>query len=152
MIKILVVSDSHNDTTLLNKIYLKHQDCTYFIHLGDSQLPSFLLSPFVSVKGNNDYENYPLFRYITTPFGNIYCEHGTNYRFTQQEYVKSKNALIFLHGHTHIHYVKQLDNNTYIANPGSLTRPRDESNGTYLIISLDEKNIKFDFYDSIDLI
>ena len=50
MIKILVVSDSHSNQELLQILALKHQDCSYFLHLGDSELPSFFLSPSTSFK------------------------------------------------------------------------------------------------------
>ena len=41
--------------------------------------------------------------------------------------------------------VSNLDKNHYIANPGSITRPRDGSSGTYLIITLDENEPQFNF-------
>ena len=68
MIKLLVVSDSHLDTILLNKVYLKHQNCDYFLHLGDSCLPSYALNNFSSVLGNCDFDNYPLNRTIHTQY------------------------------------------------------------------------------------
>lgn len=144
MIKILVVSDSHSNQELLQILALKHQDCSYFLHLGDSELPSFFLSPFISVKGNCDFEEYPLYREISLPIGKLFCEHGQNYQFLDIDYIKSLNCKIYLHGHTHKHYLKEVDG-IYIANPGSLTRPRDGNKGTYLIISIDDKNINFDF-------
>lgn len=144
MIKILVVSDSHGNEEILKNLYYKHQDCSYFLHLGDSQIPSFCLQPFISVKGNCDFEDYPPFKEISLPIGKIFYEHGNNYLYTDLDYIKSKNCLIYLHGHTHVHYVKNIDG-IYIANPGSLTRPRDGNKGTYLIITID-KDISFNFY------
>ena len=53
--KILLVSDSHGDDESLRKIANKHNNCDYYIHLGDSQSSPDLIRPFVSVRGNCDY-------------------------------------------------------------------------------------------------
>ena len=144
MIKLLVVSDSHLDTILLNKVYLKHQNCDYFLHLGDSCLPSYALNNFSSVLGNCDFDNYPLNKTIHTRYGNIFLEHGSNGKYTDINYIKSKNCIIFLSGHTHAHSLRKVGD-CYLANPGSLIKPRDNTNGTYLIIELDDGKVEFTF-------
>ena len=76
MIKLLVVSDSHLDTILLNKVYLKHQNCDYFLHLGDSCLPSYALNNFSSVLGNEiviiktNNENVVIINFLLAQFFN----------------------------------------------------------------------------------
>ena len=144
MIKLLVVSDSHLDTILLNKVYLKHQNCDYFLHLGDSCLPSYALNNFSSVLGNCDFDNYPLNRTIHTQYGNIFLEHGSNGKYTDINYIKSKNCIIFLSGHTQAHSLRKVGD-CYVANPGSLIKPRDNTNGTYLIIELEDGKVEFTF-------
>lgn len=148
MSKILVVSDSHGDLDLLDKIAQQHQDIDYYLHLGDSELPTYLIRPFIGVRGNCDYDyDYPLTRFIFVNNIKIYLEHGLSLSSKDDEYYLSKDCKIFLHGHTHVHYVKKLKD-MYIANPGSLTRPRDNSNGTYLIIDVkNEDSISFNFYE-----
>ena len=145
MIKLLVVSDSHLDTILLNKVYLKHQNCDYFLHLGDSCLPSYALNNFSSVLGNCDFDNYPLNRTIHTQYGNIFLEHGNNGKYTDINYIKSKNCLIYLYGHTHVKCFKKIDN-IYIINPGSLSRPRDDTFGSYAIVTIDENTVDCKFF------
>ena len=144
MVKILVISDTHGDTSWINELLLSHSDYDFFLHLGDSELPGYMLSPFASVKGNCDYYNdYPPTRTIVTKYGSLYLEHGNHY--IDDEYVLSKDVKIFLHGHTHSHYVRKIDDNHYIANPGSYSRPRDGSNGTFLEIYLSENSVEFKF-------
>lgn len=146
MNKILVVSDSHRDTNILNDLLIKYYDFDYYLHLGDSELPAFLISPFASVKGNCDHEYYPPTKTLIIDNIKIYYEHGLSLLFDDIEYIKSKNCNIFLYGHTHMHSIKKL-NNTIICNPGSLTRPRDNTKGTYLIITIDKNHLEFKIFD-----
>ena len=60
-----------------------------------------------------------------------------NYNF--EKYIESKECDIFLFGHTHKKFAKEIGN-TYVFNPGSLTRPRDSSLGSYLILEIKDKN------------
>ena len=62
--KIIVVSDSHGNYSLLNEIYLKHFDASIFYHLGDSQLPEYMLHSYCGVKGNCDFIDLPTTRDI----------------------------------------------------------------------------------------
>lgn len=144
MIRILVISDSHGDSSILNLLYLTYQNFDYYLDLGDSCLPHYMIEPFTSVKGNNDYGlEYPPSRIIHTKYGNIYLEHGDHY--IDDEYILSKDCLLFLSGHTHRRSLRKLDSTHYALNPGSIAYPRDNKYGTYLIISLDENGPKFEF-------
>ena len=146
MTRILVVSDSHRDTNLLNDLLIKYYDYDYYLHLGDSELPSYLISPFASVKGNCDYEYYPPTKTLSINNIKIYYEHGLSLLFDDIEYINSKNSHIFLYGHTHIHSIKKIDH-TIVCNPGSLTRPRDNTLGTYLTIIINKNNVEFKIFD-----
>lgn len=141
--KIVVISDTHGNVDLIKMVRYINSDADMFLHCGDSGLPPEQIDGFASVKGNCDYFDYPLNKLLKTPYGNIYIEHGNRYTLTDK-YILSKNAIIFLHGHTHCHYVKKVGN-CYVANPGSLTKPRDGSNGTYLVIFIEKDKIKFEF-------
>ena len=70
-------------------------------------------------------------------------EHGHRYTLTDN-YIKSKNCIIFLSGHTHAHSLRKIGD-CYAANPGSLIKPRDNTNGTYLIIELEDGKVEFTF-------
>jgi putative phosphoesterase len=137
--KILVCSDSHGDTQVLEKLFYSNQDCNLFLHCGDSGLPKYLTSSFVMVKGNCDFFDYPLKRDIKTKWGTIHMEHGDAVYFDKKSYIENLHCFIFLFGHTH---VKEhgFDGKTYVFNPGSLTRPRDGDSGSYLIINIDDES------------
>lgn len=141
--KICVVSDSHGDRDILRRIYNSNMNCDIYLHLGDSQLEDYLIHPFVGVKGNCDYFlDYPNYRIIKTPLLNIYCEHGHIHGKGNVCLLKEKNCKVYLYGHTHINMIENI-NDYYFVNPGSVSKPRDGSNGTYLIITIDE-DIKFE--------
>lgn len=141
--KILVVSDTHRDYDCFEKLRKENPECSMYLHLGDSELEDYLLDGFISVKGNCDYEDYPISRRINTDYGDIFLEHGC-YHHLSDEYIKSLNCLIFLSGHTHKHSFRMIGS-TYVFNPGSLIKPRDGTKGTYLVITLTNNKVDYEF-------
>lgn len=141
--KIVVVSDTHGDIDILKKVRMLNPNADMFLHCGDSELPPELLDGFATVKGNCDYFDYPISKTFDTPYGKIYMEHGNRAIIHNDSYIESLNAKIILLGHTHRHSLR-IVGDTFVANPGSLTRPRDDTNGTYLIINIKSQN-DFDF-------
>lgn len=145
--KFLIVSDSHGDYQNLEKIVYSNQDVDIFIHLGDYEIPEYLLNSFIYVKGNNDFfSDAPKVRDINYGNFTIHFEHGHRINYLNfDKYIESKNCDIFLFGHTHKKLAKKVGN-TYVFNPGSLTRPRDSSLGSYLILDINSKDdIKYSF-------
>ena len=137
--KICVVSDSHGNRDILNQIYNANPNCNIYLLLGDSELPEEYIYPFISVKGNCDYFlDYPIYRIIHTPSGNIYCEHGHIHGKGNISLLEKYNCKVYLYGHTHVHKLEQVKD-YYFVNPGSVERPRDSSNGTYLIIDCNQE-------------
>ena len=104
--KIVVVSDSHSNYSVLEEILNKNYDADAFFH---SKL--------------NGYK-------IHLEHGNSY-----NFLVNTTDYIQSKDCDIFLFGHTHRCFAKRIGK-TYVFNPGSITRPRDGDKGTYLVINL----------------
>lgn len=138
--KLLLVSDSHNNIDILKKIIIKHYDCDYYIHLGDSQLNKELLNPFISVKGNCDYDNFPLSLDLNIEDFNIHFEHGHFINKSLHDYLNNINCDIFIFGHTHKKMYEKI-NGKIVINPGSLTRPKDCNEGSYVILQLKNHNI-----------
>ena len=136
--KLLIVSDTHGDRNFLRELTQIHYDADYYLHLGDSELSPEEISPFASVKGNMDYYHYPYERILTIKNKSILLVHGNDISKISEEYMKENNVDIILFGHQHIAKIIKLENNRYIINPGSYTRPRDGSNGTYCIIKIDD--------------
>jgi len=141
--KLLVVSDSHNNNDLLRKIATKHNDCDYYIHCGDSQSSKEEIHPFVSVKGNCDYfsSDYPKNMILTSPLGKVYIEHIPFYQTYISE-LKRKGFVLYIHGHTHVKRDEVRDG-IRIINPGCLAYPRGEGL-SYCVINITKKiDVKF---------
>ena len=56
--KNLLISDVHGDYNALKDVYNQNLNCDYYFLLGDSMLPKYLTSDFLTVKGNCDFEDY----------------------------------------------------------------------------------------------
>lgn len=138
--KFLIVSDSHGDYNLLEKICYSNQDVDIFIHLGDYEIPEYLLNRFIFVRGNCDFlSDAPRCRDIDYEAFNIHFEHGNHIDFYNfEQYIEDKECDFFFFGHTHKKFEKRVGN-TMVFNPGSLTRPRDSSKGSYLILDIKNK-------------
>lgn len=53
--KFVVVSDSHGSYQELIDVVNINQDADIFIHLGDYEIPEYLLNRFIFCKGNCDF-------------------------------------------------------------------------------------------------
>lgn len=144
--KIIVISDSHGEYSLIEKILEKENDATYFIHCGDFEILSYFLNRFIIVKGNCDYENIPREINIEIENKKIHIEHGNN---LDQEKIINNNYDICLSGHTHKKNAQKIENTLFL-NPGSLSQPRDSNNGSYLEIKIDNNYVTYKFKE-IDL-
>lgn len=139
--KILVVSDTHGDNSILRDLYNQYPNMDYYLHAGDSQSSSMSIYPFDSVLGNCDFYDFDLKRKIYTPIGYILMKHHPSYNE-----VEIKDVKIFIHGHTHRYEYKE-KNGLVIICPGSISLPRDGSEGTYVIIEINDKESTVTFYE-----
>lgn len=147
--KIVFVSDTHGEISLLRKVVLKEFDASIYFHLGDSECSSEEIAPFVAVKGNCDssFFHYPLSRTFTLPSSKkLFLEH---HPLSQEECQKliEEGYSYFIHGHTHKREEKEVGP-LKIFCPGSLDYPRDGNYGSYLVFLADEKREQF-FFKSI---
>lgn len=132
MMRLLVLSDSHNDVITLKMAIDNNSDADVVIFLGDGAKDFETISNNIqhkqifAVKGNCDGTlcNNPA--YITVEFAGakLYCTHGYNEKVKfglnmLKECSRERNANIVLFGHTHNPYV-EYDNGLYLMNPGSV--------------------------------
>ena len=139
--KILIVSDSHGNDGILRELYNMYPNMDYYLHAGDSQSSSMTIYPFDSVLGNCDYYDFDMNRKIYTPIGYLLMRHYPKY--TKEEV---KDVKFFVHGHTHSARIYK-ENDLYIICPGSVSLPRDGTNGTYVIIEINERESTITTYD-----
>lgn len=148
--KIMVISDTHNDTFYLKEALsvFRKQNYDKLYLLGDLGTKSIeLLNPLhekiVAVKGNNDFYSetdaarfdMPLINYDYALGKLIVLTHGHYYNHLNYD----GDYGIFLSGHTHQSMIYHDPMGSYIANPGSLGLPRD---GCHSYMSIDEKGMK----------
>lgn len=139
--KILVVSDSHGDEKILKELVNAYPNMDYYLHAGDSGLDRDTLYPFESVKGNTDYYPFDELIRIYTPKGYLLMKHKPS--FTNEQ-IKDNKFLI--NGHTH-QYKFYIEGDKIFLNPGSTTLPRDNTNGTFMIMDINEGSSSIIIYD-----
>ncbi|PAT01030.1 hypothetical protein CI105_08840 [Candidatus Izimaplasma bacterium ZiA1] len=152
--KIVVFSDAHGDKLAVLSIIRNNLTADMLISLGDSELPNSFLqeNDIIAIKGN-----YPLdagFVYeklITVGKKRIFLTHGHKYnvrRGVDKLYYKAleTEADIVLYGHTHIPKTDKV-NNILIINPGSIYKPRNFDNPTYLRIEIENGVINYKYID-----
>ena len=141
-VRIIAVSDNHGIQEPIDRIreaYLHRAD--YFFHLGDSELPKYLLDGFACVRGNNDwYGDLPNDRILEIGDHRILLTHGHRDIYWHDVSPLAKRAAaigcdIAFYGHTHV-YNDTTVNGVRLLNPGSVWRNRDGSKPTYMIITL----------------
>lgn len=154
--KFFVISDTHRNIERVKNVLPHLKGVDAILHLGDHvddalKLERQLASleedspyhglPVIAVPGNCDgstsRSDYHI--YETKEGIRMLMIHGHQYNirfgYDRLLYLAEENdchAILF--GHTHIPVYDQIDN-IYLINPGSLTRPKDGTNGSYAVIT-----------------
>lgn len=149
--RILVISDSHGNTGVIDKILNAQPQARYVFFLGDKvdDIEDFeILYPdkvFYSVSGNCDYGSMlPTIGAETVNGVRVLYTHGhtMGVKGTVQHLIKTardNNCGVALYGHTHIANTLY-DDGIWIVNPGSCSRPR-EGKPSYAVIDITDKGI-----------
>ena len=146
--KILLVSDTHGRDEHLKEV-LKIEKPDFLCHMGDVEGSEDYIRviadcPLAIVAGNNDFWSdlnpevtFELqgFRIFMT-HGHYYYVHGGTDQLKAAG--RRKNADIVLFGHTHSPLL-EVDQDIIVANPGSLTFPRQEKRRpSYMVLYLEK--------------
>ena len=149
--RILVVSDSHRNTSVLRKIINSRPEAENIIFLGDNTgdiddiKPDFPDRKFHVVCGNcNFFSDYPYSDTLELGGKKIFFCHGhtLSVKFGMsplKSAAKSRECDIALYGHTHASNILYEDG-LYIVNPGSCSQPRDRAR-SYAVIDIFENRI-----------
>lgn len=141
--KILLVSDSHNDYQALDQLAAKYPNMDLYLHAGDSEQDEWSIKPFISVRGNCDhYYDFPNYMVISSPTGNIYVQHTP---YISKSVINEHNAKIVIHGHTHVRR-NEMKNGILYINPGAISYARDKFDGSYAILNIEQNDIEVNFY------
>ncbi|WP_210366710.1 metallophosphoesterase [Bacillus sp. REN3] len=146
MSRIVVVSDSHGSTGLLEELKMRHgNNADLMLHCGDSELAETdpAMDGFRSVKGNCDFlGDYPEYDTHVIDGVKIFVTHGHLYSVKStlmNLYYKAKelNASVVCFGHSHELGAELVDDILFI-NPGSIRLPRGRQERTYVILELNQ--------------
>lgn len=158
--RIFVISDTHGNIDRVCKVYTKlltQGPIDLIIHCGDFyadavQIEQRIGVPVTKVKGNCDglcgEESYAV---VSTEYGNLLVTHGhmEMVNFSQQNlYYRALelDCRAAIYGHTHQAVFTEAGG-VYLFNPGSLTRPRDGSAGTFGLIITSAEHFKGYLYE-----
>ncbi|MCL1862998.1 MAG: metallophosphatase family protein [Defluviitaleaceae bacterium] len=153
--KLLVVSDTHNITSQLEKILAGHADEVKMVcHIGNAPYdlmkyqPMYPNLPMIAIAGNGDYDERPEAILEFSPcldagkeiLVRILLIHGHRHGVYDGidrliYYTKQKGANAVFFGHTHIPLVTTVDG-IYVMNPGSPSCPRGNSKASYGIVEI----------------
>lgn len=146
--RILVVSDSHGDSSVIDRAVALSGNTDMIVHCGDGAMEASLLRSrypdkmVVSVRGNCDFcTDSPKVETLTLEGKRIFVTHGHLYSVKSGLYTLScaareAGADIVLFGHTHIPF-ECYEDGLYMLNPGSIRG----CDGTYGFVDITDKGI-----------
>ena len=149
--RVVVISDSHGRSGVIDKILASQPDAKVVFFLGDCARDiedfEFIYSDktFYAVSGNCDFNSFlPTTGVATVEGVKIFYTHGhtLNVKYSTGHLLKAmeqNECTIGLYGHTHIANILYEDGK-YIVNPGSVSRSRNGPN-SYAVIDITEKGI-----------
>lgn len=147
--RIIVASDTHGRTNILDLIPYYYEDVETFIHCGDVGKDPEYFEKWTFVSGNNDFMHYlPEAIRVEAGSHRIFVIHSDqcSYRNRKKDLVKLAKKYecdIVCYGHTHVSDIDQIDGITLI-NPGSIRLPRDGNPCSYCVLTLEDDNITAD--------
>lgn len=154
--KLLLLSDTHGKLDKAIQVYENLKDINMILHCGDMRddaetLMAELDVPVAYVAGNCDSTDHPAITFVNTPAGKILLTHGhrenVGYDISRLLYLtESEDCICGCFGHTHVPFYEDYDG-IQLVNPGSLTRPRDGSNGSFAILDCTSEGISIEIID-----
>ena len=149
--RIVVISDSHGNGSVVDRIIRSQKNAEAIIFLGDvvTDIEDFVYEytdkRFYIVSGNCDrFSEYRTTEVAKIGGVNIFITHGHTLGVKGgigilATAARQQNCKIALYGHTHIPNIKY-DDGLYIVNPGSCSRSRDGGN-SYAVIDIRDNGI-----------
>lgn len=149
--RLLVISDTHGLVNQAMDIYRREEEKSHIdaiVHLGDLKSDAKALrvrlgAEVIGVPGNCDGSgSREDEQVLETPFGKILLTHGhletVDYGLEKLQWrAEEMECKAAFFGHTHRPYYA-CEYGMYFLNPGSLSRPRGDSEGSYAMVELAE--------------
>ena len=146
--KVGIMSDSHGNTMAIDAALRQAGRVDHWLHAGDCISDAEYLqlasdTAVTMVAGNCDWPGTSVPGEALVELGGhrIFLTHGHLYgvRYTieaLQEAAAERGADVAVYGHTHVADITP--GAVLVLNPGSVARPRDESQGSFLLLDLVE--------------
>jgi putative phosphoesterase len=150
--KVILVSDTHRNTEVLDYLRRTYPDADAFVHCGDLEIPFERAADFIAVRGNMDFDpQYPWERVEEFEGNRVLITHGHGYLkpwdrddLTPLSTAAKQNqcSAVFF-GHNHIS-VDETVNGIHILNPGAISRPKDFRfpYPTYMVLNITKDGIQ----------
>lgn len=154
--KLVVFSDVHGEKTIINRILELNKNADYILSLGDAEVDlDFLIhNDIVMIKGNSRHDPGFVFeRELVVEGIKIFMVHGHKYGVNHGLDRLAKLAIeehydLVLYGHTHMVDHRKVGGIQFL-NPGSCAQSRNTLPPTYMILEINNKEIKWTFKDSL---
>ena len=151
--KILIMSDTHGDCQVIDKVRNFYPEIDVRIHCGDSELPYVhdALKGMKKVRGNCDREEaFPEEEIFTVDDVRILVTHGHLFNVKSSMLsltyrAKELNAQIVCFGHSHILGAEMMDHILFI-NPGSLLKPRGRKEKSFAVLEIKDSTFTVEFW------
>lgn len=150
--QVLVMSDTHGDRQVIEKVRGFYPNAAALIHCGDSELPFShpALEGMQKVRGNCDLESaFPEEAVFDVDGVKFFVTHG--HLFNVKSSILSLSyraeevgAQIACFGHSHLLGAEMIDGILYI-NPGSLLKPRGRKEKSFAVIEIETEQFRVDF-------
>lgn len=142
--KLLIMSDTHGDSAVIEQVKEYVQDADIIVHCGDSELDYHhpFLQGIQRVRGNCDRQSaFP--EEITEKLASgdtLFVTHGHlfNVKSTLMPLTyraEELGATICCFGHSHVLGVEKIGNTLFI-NPGSLKKPRGRADKSFVVLTI----------------
>lgn len=157
--KIILVSDTHTNSSVLKTVREKFPGADRYIHCGDILVSPDKAEGFTTVRGNLDgADYYPMELSFTAGSLRILIKHGhdlfvgaaPDYGAVARYARKNGYDAVFF-GHSHTYYDGTV-NGIRLLNPGSLWKSRDGSPRTFMVVTVEDDVIKAEKKTAIELL
>ena len=151
--QVLVMSDTHGDSQVIEKVRGFYPNAAAMIHCGDSELAfsHTALAGMQKVRGNCDMEStFP--NEAVFDVGNVtfFVTHGHLFNVKSSVLslsyrAKEVGAQIACFGHSHLLGAEMIDDVLFV-NPGSLLKPRGRKEKSFAVIKIRDDQFQVDFF------
>jgi len=151
--QILVMSDTHGDSGVIEKVRGFYPNIDTLIHCGDSELPFShqALDGIKKIRGNCDIDPAFLDEMVIDLAGiKVFATHGHLFNVKSSMLslsyrVKEVNAQMVCFGHSHMLGAEMIDGILFL-NPGSLLKPRGRQEKSFAVVEINQTAFKVDFF------